>query len=573
MDNKEIAKTLYNISLYLEMDDDFFRYRAYDKAARIIEIFDKELSEVYKEKGIKGLEEIEGIGKGIAEKIEEMLTTGKLKYYEELKKKIPVDIEQLTRIEGIGPKKIKVLYKKLKIKNVEDLEKAAKEHKIKVLAGFGEKTEENILKGIEFLKKSHGRFLLGEVFNLVNDIEKRLEKLPYVDAAIVAGSFRRRKETIGDADILVISKQPEKVMDYFVKMPEVARIYGKGDTKSMVILKNGLDVDLRVVPAKSYGAALNYFTGSKDHNVRLRQIAKDKGMKLSEYGIFKGQKFIAGKTEEEVYRTLGMKYIEPEMRENTGEIDMSRANKLPHLIGYNDLKGDLQVQTSWTDGANSIKEMALAAKHEGLEYILITDHTKSLAMTGGLDEKKLEKQRKEIDKVNKELDGIRIFQGAEVNIMKDGSLDIKNEALKKLDLVGVAVHSNFNMQEKEMTQRIRKAMDNEHVDILFHPTGRVLKKREPYALDIDEIIDTAKSLDKILEIDAYPERLDLKDTHIHKAVKKSVKLSIDTDAHHIAHLKFLHFGIAQARRGWAEKKDVINTMPPKHFEKFVEKRK
>jgi len=356
-------------------------------------------------------------------------------------------------------------------------------------------------------------------------------------------------------------------------MPEVARIYGKGKTKAMVILKNGLDVDLRVVPAKSYGAALNYFTGNKDHNVRLRQIAKMKGMKLSEYGLFKGNKQVAGGTEEDVYKALGLRYIEPEMRENKGELFLSEKNKLPDLVGYNDVKGDLQVQTNWTDGANSIKEMALAAKREGFKYILITDHTKSLAMTGGLDEKKLEKQRKEIDKANKEVNGIKIFQGAEVNIMKDGSLDINNKELKKLDLVGIAVHSNFNMSEKEMTLRIKKAMENEHADILFHPTGRVLKKREPYAVDIDEIIDTAKSLGKILEIDAFPNRLDLKDDHIRKAVQKKVRLSIDTDAHHVSHFSFMKFGISQARRGWATKNDVINTMPLKKIEKFIEKRK
>jgi DNA polymerase (family 10) len=573
MDNQQIAKILYNISIYLEMNDDFFRARAYNNAARTIETLDMELKDVYKQNGIDGLDSIEGIGIGIAKKIEELLKTSHLKYYEELKKKIPVDIEELTRIEGIGPKKIKVLYRKLKIKNIKGLEKAAKSGKIRKLEGFGEKTEENILKGIEFLKKSHGRFLLGDIFSLVNDIEQRLEKQQCVDRAIVAGSFRRRKETIGDADILVVSKEPEKVMNYFTKMPEVARVYGKGSTKSMIILKNGLDVDLRVVPAKSYGAALNYFTGNKDHNVRLRQIAKMKGMKLSEYGLFRGSRMIAGKTEEDVYTALGLRYIEPEMRENKGELFLSEKNKLPDLIGYDDIKGDLQVQTNWTDGANSIKEMALAAKREGFEYILITDHTKSLAMTGGLDEKKLEKQRKEIDRINKEVKGIKIFQGAEVNIMKDGSLDINDKELKKLDLVGIAVHSNFNMSEKEMTSRIRKAMENEHADIFFHPTGRIIKKREPYAVDIDEIIDAAKSLDKILEIDAFPNRLDLKDDHIRKAVQKKVKLSIDTDAHHVSHFSFMKFGIAQARRGWATKNDVINTMPLKKIEKFIEKRK
>ncbi len=561
MRNQEIAKIFYEIAIYLEMNNEnVFKVRAYEKAAQTIESMAEDIGELYKRGGNEALEEIPGVGKGISEKLEEFLKTEKIKFYEELKKKTPVDVSSLMGIEGMGPKKIKVLYQKLKIKNLEDMEKAAQSGKIRKISGFGEKTEQNILKGIGFAKKSGGRFLLGDVLPIAVEIEKQMASLPYVDKIIVAGSIRRRKETVGDADILAVSKKPEKVMDYFVSMSEVARVYGKGRTKSMVKLKNGLDVDLRVVPAESFGAALNYLTGSKDHNIAMRRIAISKGMKLSEYGVFKGKRQVAGKTEEEVYKILGLRYIEPELRENTGEIEAAK-NKLPHVIAYDDLKGDLQVQTKWTDGSHSIEEMAQEAKKIGLEYIAITDHTRSLAMTGGLDEKKLEKQGNEIDRVNKKVKDITVLKGAEVNIMKDGSLDIKDEALKKLDVVGASVHSLFSLPREEQTGRIIKAMYNPHIDIIFHPTGRVIKRREPYDIDIEALIDGAKETGTVLEINAYPERLDLKDEHIKMAVKAGVKLCVDSDAHNKSHFRFLEFGIAQARRGWAEKKDVINAWP------------
>ncbi len=562
MRNKEAAKILSEIAIYLEMmNENVFKVRAYEKAAQTIDSMSDDIGEIYKKGGPKALEEIPGIGKGIAEKLEEFITTDKIKFYEELKKKTPVDISSLLGIEGLGPKKIKILYHKLKIKNIGDLEKAALKGRIRNIPGFGEKTEHNILKGIEFAKQSRGRLLLGEVLPIAMEIEEKMSKLSYVDRIVVAGSIRRRKETIGDADVLVVSKRPEKVMDYFVSMPEVARVYGKGRTKSMIKLRDGLGVDLRVVPAESFGAALNYFTGSKDHNIAMRRIAISKGLKLSEYGVFRGEKQVAGKTEGEVYELLGLRYIEPEMRENTGEIESAKRNKLPHLIGYNDLKGDMQTQTRWTDGNHSIEEMALEARRIGLEYIAITDHTKSLAMTGGLDEKKLEKQGKEIDAINRKTKGFTILKGAEVNIMKDGSLDIADSALKKLDVVGASVHSLFNLPRAEQTRRIIKAMNNPNVDIIFHPTGRVLKKREPYDVDIEALIDAAKDTDTVLEIDAFPDRLDLKDEHIRMAVKAGVKLSIDSDAHSKSHMRFLEFGISQARRGWAEKKDIINAWP------------
>ncbi|MBI2084642.1 MAG: DNA polymerase/3'-5' exonuclease PolX [Candidatus Aenigmarchaeota archaeon] len=570
MKNFEIAKILYNIALYLEMEEEQFKPRAYEKAARSIEALTEDVSGIYKRGGIKALMEIPGVGESIAEKIEEMLLTGKLKYYERLKKRIPVDIEGLTSIEGVGPKTIKILYKKLKIRTVGQLEKVAKQGRISKLEGFGNKSEQDILRGIEFLKRGKGRFLLGYAMPLLKEIEGRLGKLPEVKKVDIGGSTRRMKETIGDADFLVVSSKPQKVMDFFTTMPEIAHVSSKGLTKSMVKLKNGLDADIRVVPEGSYGAALQYFTGNKDHNIALRKIAIEKGWKLSEYGIFdKSDRQIAGKSEEEVYKKLGMAWIPPELRENTGEIEAAMKNKLPKLIDYGSLKGDLQIQTKWTDGTNSIKEMAEEAENLGLEYIAITDHTKRNAFVGGLDEKQILKQKKEIEKTNKELDGLRILSGTEVDILKNGVLDISDKVLSQLDVVGASVHSNFNLSKVQQTERIIKAMENEHVDILFHPTGRVIQQREPYDVDMERIIQTAKETGTILEINAFPSRLDLKDEHIKLAVKHGAKLIINSDAHNKNQIRFLEFGVAQARRGWAESKDVVNTRKLKDFLKLL----
>ncbi|MCH8741298.1 DNA polymerase/3'-5' exonuclease PolX [Patescibacteria group bacterium] len=567
MINQEIAKILYEVAQYLEMKEIPFKPRAYEKVAHSVDALEEDIADIYKKGGVKALQEISGVGKAIAERIEEFLKTGRVKSFERLKKEMPVDIEALTAIEGVGPKMVKKFYENLGIKTVSDLEKAARKGKIRKLEGFKEKTEENILKGIKFLKLSSGRFLLGDILPLMREIEVRLSKLKEVKKAVLAGSIRRWKETVGDGDIQVVSDKPEKVMDFFVSLPESIHTYGKGNTKSSVKLKNGMNVDLRVVPEKSFGAAMQYFTGDKYHNIHLRQIAIKKGYKLNEYGVFRGKKQIAGKTEKEVYKTLGLDWIPPEMRTNSGEIAAAHQHKLPKLIGYQDLKGDLQVQTDWTDGVNSIEEMAKEAQRLGLEYIAITDHTKYLAMTGGLDEKRLLRQMAYIDKLNTKLKSkqFRILKGAEVNILKDGGLDIKDEVLEKLDVVGAAVHSHFNLSQGEMTERIIRAMENPNVDIIFHPTGRIINKRKAYDLDIDQIIKVAKKTKTVLEIDAYPDRLDLKDEHIRKCVEAGVKLVIDSDAHNILHMRHLEYGIAQARRGWAEKKDIINTQPLNKF--------
>ncbi len=559
MSNQELVRILYEMAALLEIKEVAFKPQAYERAAYSIEALGEDVDEIYKKGGLKALEDIPGVGQGIAERIEEYIKTGRIADHDKLKKSFPVDIGGLMAIEGVGPKMVKKLYQKLGIKNARGLEAAAKAGKLEKLEGLGEKSEQKILKSIGFLQQSQGRFILGFILPTVRKIVDSLRTLPEVKRAEFAGSIRRMQETVGDLDILVISNKPAKVMDFFVKMPEVQEVIAKGPTKTSVRLKIGMDADVRVLPPESFGAALQYFTGDKYHNIALREIAIKKGYKLNEYGLFKGKKLIAGKTEDEIYKKLGMGLMEPELRTNHGEIEAALAGKLPKLIGYDDLKGDLQVQTDWTDGENSIKEMAEAAKKQGLEYILITDHTKSLAMTGGLDEKKILKQMAEIDKVQKQVNGIKILKGSEVNMNKDGTLDIDDETLAKLDVVGAAVHSNFNMPEADMTARIIRAMENPNVDIIFHPTGRIIKRREPYKVDMDEVIKAAKKTKTVLEIDAYPDRLDLKDEHVRKAVEEGVKLAIDSDAHSAGHFKFLEFGIAQARRGWAEKKDVINT--------------
>jgi DNA polymerase (family 10) len=556
---------------YLEMKGVAFKPQAYEKAAYSVEALDEDIEEFLKKKGKEGLMELPGVGESIAEKIIEYLKTGKIKELEELKKEVPVDIETLTSIEGVGPKIVYKLYKALGIKNIDDLEKACLEHKIRRLPGFGEKSEEKILKGIQFFKQGGGRAILGFIIPVVEELVNYLKESGFAKEVVPAGSYRRRKETIGDIDILATSDKPEKLMDYFVKFDGISDVLAKGPTKTMVRLKIGLDVDLRVVAEESFGAALAYFTGSKDHNIAMRELAIKKGWKLNEYGLFdKNGKMIAGRTEEEIYKALDLEWIPPEMRENRGEIELARQKKLPKLIEYGSIKGDLQVQTNWTDGQNSIEEMVKEAIKLGLEYICITDHTKSLAMTGGLDEEKLLKQMTEIDKLNQKYKGkIKILKGAEVNILKDGSLDIKDEVLAKLDFVGAAVHSHFNLPRSVQTERIKKAMANPHVDCIFHPTGRVINRRPAYEVDIDEIIDYAKKTGTILEIDAYPDRLDLKDEHIKKCVEKEVKMVIDSDAHSVLHLGFLDLGVSQARRGWATKDDILNTLPLEKLQKFL----
>ena len=579
MKNQEIAKIFYEIAFFLEMEGVQFKPFAYEKAAITLEGLEEDVEEIYKSEGFDGLKKIPGVGESIAQKIEEYLKTGKIKYYEDYKKKYPINLEELMGIEGVGPKRIKVLYEKLKIKNLNDLEKAAKAHKIAPLFGFGEKTEKNILEGIEFLKRSKGRFLLGDILPKVKEVEQKLKSLKEVERVDVVGSIRRRKETIGDADFLVISKKPEKVMDFFTSLPGIVKIWGKGSTKASVRMREGFDMDIRVLPKRSYGAALQYFIGSKEHNIALRKIAIDKGLKLSEYGLFRGPKMIAGENEEEIYKKLGMDWIPPEMRENQGEIEAALKHQLPKIIGYEDIKGDLHCHIKWAGkwdgGANTIEEMAEMAQKMGYEYLGIASHTKFLRIEHGLNEKQLELRDKEIDKLNQKfkVQGLkfRVLKGCEANILNDGSIDIKDEALKKLDFVIAGIHSNFKMPKEKMTERIIRAMKNPNVDIISHPTGRIIQRRDEYQIDFEKILRAAKETGTILEINSYPERLDLNDQNIRRCKEMGVKMVINTDSHHRDQMRFIEYGIAQARRGWAEKKDIINCWPLEKMLKFLKK--
>ena len=540
-----------------------FRARAYYRAADTIASLPENVTDIYDKYGVNGLLELPSVGKAIASKIEEYLKRGKMHHLEELKAKVPIDIDELYGIEGIGPKTIRMFYDKLHIKNLADLEKAAAEGKLKTLPGFTEKKELDIFKQIEFFKRGKGRLIIGEVYPLVKQIEERLQHIAGVKNAAAAGSIRRMKETIGDIDYLVAASDPERVIDFFVKMPEVQEVLGRGQAKAFVKLASGIDADLLVVPEESWGSALQYFTGSKEHSVQLRKIAISKGLRLNEWGVFKGDKRIAGTTEEEVYKILGLQWIPPEVRENAGEIELGRQSKVHKLVEYGSLKGDLQVHSENSDGTATIEEMARGAKAFGLDYIAITDHTKSLKLAGGLEEQELLEQADRISQLNDKLreEEFRILSSAEVNIMKDGSLDIPNTVLDKLDIVGAAIHSHFNLPIETQTERLIKAAKNPSVDILFHPTGRLINKRAGYPVDIEKVIEVSKDTNTVLEIDAHYDRLDLKDEYVRMAVRKGVKLVIDSDAHHPIHYSFLTFGVAQARRGWAIQSDILNTLP------------
>lgn len=567
MKNKLAAKIFYEIADMLEIKNVQWKPAAYRKAAMTIESLSEDIEEVYRRGGRKALLQLPGIGENISTKIEEIIKTGSLRYYERLKKEMPIDFETLTSIPGLGPKKLKKLYDALKIKNLEDLRKAAEKGAIAGIEGFGEKSEQDILKGIALLEKTKGRALLGFVLPDANAIVEKLKRSRAVGKISIAGSLRRRKETIGDIDILVTSSEPGKVMELFVSLPEVEEVFAKGVTKSSVRLKNGLNCDLRVVEEDSFGSALQYFTGSKDHNIALRRIAMDKGYKLSEYGIFKGKKKIAGKTEEEVYRALGLSYIEPELRENLGEIEAAQKGKLPKLVELSDIRGDFHVHTNWSDGSDPLEEVVLAAKERGYEWVCISDHSQSVKIAHGLNERMLERQFEEIEKVQKKISGIEILKGIECDIKKDGSLDLKDDALRKCDVVIASVHTYFNLPVREMTERIIRAMENPHVDIIGHPTGRLIGEREAYELDFEKLFDAARENNVAFEINAFPSRLDLNGANVKAALAYKLQFTIGTDAHNKSHMRFMDLGVATARRGWAEKKDILNTLSAREIRK------
>lgn len=567
MENIEIAKIFYDIANLLEIKgENAFRIRSYRNAALSIEGLPITLKTIA-EKDEREIREIPGIGKGISEKIIELLKTGKCTYHRELLKELPSGLLSLLDISGLGPKKVKIIYEQMGISSVDDLEKAARAGKLRGLPGMGEKTEANILKSIDTLRAGTGRFGIAVATNIATELVSYLEKVHGVARVIPAGSLRRARETVGDVDILVACNEGKAVMEKFVQYPEVSGVLAKGPTKTSVVMKSGLQVDVRVLEERSFGAALQYFTGSKAHNVAVRDRAKKMGLKISEYGVFreKDDKWIAGKTEEDVYEAVGLKWIPPELRENRGEVEASLRNGLPELVTEDDIRGDLHVHTKASDGGYTIEEMARYAVNKGYDYIAITDHSKAVGVAHGLDEKRLLDQMKEIDKINdkfkKEGVEFRVLKGTEVDIRMDGSLDLDPEVLSRLDVVVGAVHSGFTMPEDEMTKRIEKALSTGLVDILAHPSGRLINKREPYKLDMAKLFRKAKEHNAAMEINAYPARLDLSDINAKLARDLGVMMAVSTDSHNKTHMENIRYGIANARRGWLEKKDILNTRP------------
>ncbi len=557
--NSEIAEIFSKTADLLEIKgENPFKVRAYRNAARIIQNMGRSLDSLVKE-GFD-LKRLPGIGSDLASYIEEIVKTGKFSKLERLKKELPEGLEELLSIEGLGPKRIKELYEAFHITSLNDLAKVAKSGEIYKLKGFGPKLVEKILRGITLAKKSGKRFRFDIAKPYAEDLREYLKNFRGVLKVEVAGSYRRKKETVGDLDILVVADNWNEVSDYFVKYSKVKEIVSKGETRSTVILNNDLQVDLRSVSIESYGSALHYFTGSKSHNIKIRKMALERGWKINEYGIFdKDGKKIAGESEEGMYKTMGLCFIEPELREDRGEIEACLNGTLPKLIKREDIKGDLHIHSNYTDGKASIEDMALKAFKKGYEYIAITDHSKHLSVANGLDEKRILKEWEEIDKLNEKLN-IRILKGIECDILEDGSLDLPNSVLKELDVVLGAVHFKFNLSKKEQTKRVIKAIKNPYLNIIAHPTGRVIGHRNAYLIDMDEIFKVCKEEGVFLEINSQPERLDLNDILIKTAKEIGCKFSISTDSHDIDSLDFMEYGVNQARRGWAEKEDVINTI-------------
>lgn len=577
MKNNEIAKIFREISYLIQIAEKdqniIYKVRAYEKAADVIEKLSMSIEEIYLKDGIEGLKKIPSIGNAISTKIEELIKSNKISYHEELKKKIPIKVSEFSNITGFGPKTLKILFESLRITNIAELEKAALEGKISKIKGFSKTKEEKIIKTIQLSRNVKTRYLLGDIYPLIKKIENRLSERDNVNRCLVVGSFRRMRETIGDIDILISTDQPEEVIEFFVSMPEVQEIKGKGKTKAFVELGNGIGVDLLVVAEESFGSAAQYFTGNKDHNISIRNLALSMDFHLNEWGLYnkKGKK-IAGSNEQEIYERLQLQYIPPELRENCGEIQYftEQSNMPLDLIDYGDLKGDLHIHSDITDGTMSISDMALHARKKfGLEYIAITDHTKSLRLANGLNEDQLLSQIQKIEQLNDTINqdssddtvpNFRILSSAEVNILKDGRLDISNNVLDKLDIVGASIHSNFSYSKEIQTNRLVEAAKNPSIDLIFHPTGRLINKREGYAVDMEKVIQVASETKTVLEINSSYNRLDLRDEHIRMAVENGVKLAINSDAHHPVHFAYLVFGIGQARRGWAKKIDIVNTL-------------
>lgn len=566
--NTEIAEMFSRLAELLEIQGaNPFRIRAYRKAAQTIEGLPHSVTSMLAEGS--DLSDLPGIGKDLAVKIQEIVETGHLSLLDQVSSQLPGQLAELAKIPTLGPKRVKMLYDTLGIKDLKGLAKAARAGKIRELHGFGPKTEEKILAETDKRSGTEQRIKISTAEEFAEPILDYLKSAKGVKDAIVAGSYRRRKDTIGDLDILVTCTQAKTLMDHFVAYEEVDTIVSKGHTRATVKLRSGLQVDLRVVPEESYGAALQYFTGSKAHNIAVRSLAVKKGLKINEYGVFRGETRIAGRTEKEVYAQVGLPYVEPELRENWGEVEAGLHHALPHLVTLNDIRGDLHVHSKASDGHFSIEEMALAAQGKGYNYLAICDHSQHVTIAHGLDANRLARQLEEIDQLNDTLKGFTILKGAEVDILEDGSLDLCDDLLQRLDLTVCAIHYKFNLPRAKQTERIIRAMDHPAFSILAHPTGRMINEREPYEIDMEQIMAAALERRCCLEVNSQPVRLDLNDRHCKMAKDMGVKVVISTDAHRTTDLDFMRFGVGQARRGWLEPEDVLNTRPLKEFKKLL----
>ncbi|MCD6539165.1 MAG: DNA polymerase/3'-5' exonuclease PolX [Candidatus Omnitrophica bacterium] len=575
MENQDIANIFREIAIILELKgDNPFRIRAYQKAAQNIESLPFSLKDVLRD---GRLEEIPGIGKDLAGKIKEIITTGKLRQHQLLKKSIPSGLIEMLGIPGLGPKTVKVIYEKLKISDIKSLERAALTGRLKGLPGIKEKTEENILKGIALIKGGRERMPLYQALKVAEGFVEPLKNLKEVEKIEPAGSLRRRKETVKDIDILIVSSKPSKVMDNFVNLPNVKEVLAKGETKSSVISRQNIQVDLRVVENASFGSALLYFTGSKNFNISLRTYALKKNYKINEYGVFKveknREKRVAGKTEEEIFRLFGMDYILPTLREDRGEIELALKRRLPKVVELKDIKGDLHVHSKYSDGTASLTELSYQAQKKGYKYLGVCDHSQSLKVARGLDVKTLFKKIEEVRKLNKKFKDFYLLAGTEVDILSDGSLDYPDEVLKELDLVVAAIHTGFKQSKSQLTRRILSAIKNKYVHIIAHPTGRLFGVRDSYEIDLDEILSACSDYNVALEINAYPQRLDLNDINCKKAKEKKVKLAIGTDAHIIEQLSAIELGVWIAQRGWLEKEDLLNSLDPQRLLKWLRSKK
>ncbi|MGB4449133.1 MAG: DNA polymerase/3'-5' exonuclease PolX [Tepidanaerobacteraceae bacterium] len=569
MKNFEVAFIFYDIADILEIKgENFFKIRAYRKAAHTIENLPMDVKELA---GESRLQEIEGIGKALEEKIREIINTGTCRYYEELKKDFPRGLVEMLKIPGLGAKKIKVIYDNLGISSIEELEKAARAHKIRELPGMGVKTEQSILKGIKTLKGQGDRVQLAIALPVANRIMEILSGMKEVSKVAIAGSLRRRKEMVKDIDIVVATEAAETLVENFLKLPIISRVLAEGLSKVSVVLNAGIQVDLRLVKPQEFYSALQHFTGSKEHNTKLRSLALKMGYKLNEYGIFEkeGDGVFCPKSETELYSKLDMPYIIPELREDRGEIEAALQDGLPDLVKLEDIRGDLHLHSDFSDGVSSIEEMVKKAKELGYEYIAITDHSKSLKVARGLDESRLRQQLELIKGINERVKGIRILTGIEVDILPDGSLDFDDDILKELDVVIASIHSGFKQDKTTITSRIVNACHNRYVNIIAHPTGRLLGRREPYDVDMDEVFEAAAKTGTVLEINSSPDRLDLNDVNVKRAAEMGIKIAINTDAHGTEALSDMMYGVWVARRGWLAAENIINTYSLEQLLEFL----